>query len=455
MPGRRGVGGDFLDGWAVLMDRVRRVGPRVLAWAAVLAAGSTAPAVGWAQVSEYGSGLNPAESLVFVGGTAFPGETFLLGAQNTALVAAPPALARLTIASAPDPNFPGGTWLDGFGLAGPGSPGELLLSLLPPDPLFTSAFVPWGGTGAPPAPFTLSVPASPTLAGAALYFQAALLTPDLGFDVGLTNGLRVQFGPEVLVPELVPIPAGIYMRGSNAADGLPYLGPIGPVHQVTITRPFWMGRFEVTQAQYASLMGSIPDGVPLSWQGPNRPVTEVSWLDAVAYCEALNAHQSALGNVPPGYLYRLPTEAEWEYACRAGTTTEFHYGPALQCDQARIGSSFHPSYTICGVSQNPGQQNSGTVVVGVYAPNAWGLYDMHGNVSEWCLDSYVPYTASPKIDPYATVGSGPVHRGGHWALGSNSSRSAWRGSSPVTDQGFTYIGFRVVLAPDLTALPVE
>jgi formylglycine-generating enzyme required for sulfatase activity len=414
------------------------------------------PAATFAQVTPYGSGINPPDSLVLLSGVPLPGGTFTLGAQNTALAAAPPALVRLTIASAPDPSYPAGTPLAGFGLAGPTAPGELLLSLLPPDPLFSSAFVPWLGGGAPPATFTFSLPASPALAGAVLHFQAALLTPDWGFDVGLSNGLRIQLGPTVLLPEMVPIPAGTYQRGSNAPTGTPYFGGSAeqPVHQVTLSKPFWMGRFELTQAQYASLMGSIPSGMPASWQGPDRPVEQASWLEAVAYCEALNAHQSALGNVPPGYVYRLPTEAEWEYACRAGTTTEFHYGPALTCDQARISFSNH-AVGSCGVSQDSAQQNSGTVVVGVYAPNAWGLHDMHGNVWEWCLDSYAPYTASPKTDPYVTVGSGPVLRGGSWGNTSNSSRSAKRFSATAINQGSIAVGFRVVLAPDLTALPVE
>ncbi|MFM7298694.1 MAG: formylglycine-generating enzyme family protein, partial [Planctomycetota bacterium] len=172
---------------------------------------------------------------------------------------------------------------------------------------------------------------------------------------------------------------------------------------------------------------------------PNFPVAPVSWFSARAYCAALTAQQAALGTVPAGYEYRLPTEAEWEYACRAGTTTEFNTGASLVCNQARLWSSYH-SNSSCG-SGSP-------VSVGSYAPNAWGLYDMHGNVCEWCLDSLADYPFGAVTDPFVTGGPGRVIRGGGWDRDSNECRSAFRNG---VDSGFPlpFEGFRVVLAPVL------
>ena len=238
----------------------------------------------------------------------------------------------------------------------------------------------------------------------------------------------------------VAIQPGTFQMGSNAANGYPYYNENGwspqPVHAVTISYPFWMGAKEVTQAQYSALMGTNP-----SYHGgnPNFPVEQVTWFNARAYCAALTAQQAALGTVPAGYEYRLPTEAEWEYACRAGTTTEFNTGASLFCSDARFSYSNH-SNSSCG-SGSP-------VSVGSYAPNAWGLYDMHGNVWEWCLDSVANYPAGAVTDPFVSGGPYRVIRGGSWYNNSYSCRSAFRGHS---DPGGAYynVGFRVVLAPVL------
>jgi formylglycine-generating enzyme required for sulfatase activity len=143
--------------------------------------------------------------------------------------------------------------------------------------------------------------------------------------------------------------------------------------------------------------------------------------------------------VPAGYQFRLPTEAEWEYACRAGTTTEFNTGAALFCGDAKFTYSYH-SNSFCG--------SSSTVLVSSYAPNAWGLYDMHGNVYEWCLDSFAGYITGPVTDPFVTGGPGRVLRGGSGVDGSVGCRSAYRYNyyPGFTNNNF---GFRVVLAPVL------
>ncbi|MFT5058149.1 MAG: sulfatase activating formylglycine-generating enzyme [Planctomycetota bacterium] len=263
-------------------------------------------------------------------------------------------------------------------------------------------------------------------------------TPSSSGASNFSNGLSVTFpvaGP-VLVAGMVSIPAGSFDMGSNATSGSPYYNSADaqPVHSVTISEAFWMGEHEVNQGEYQALMGSNPSN--FSGPGGTWPVETVSWNDARAYCLALTAQEMALGNVPAGYEYRLPTEAEWEYACRAGTTTEFNVGAGLYCADARIWFSYHSSSS-CG-SSHPTD-------VGSYSANAFGLYDMHGNVFEWCLDSYASYSSGAVTDPFVTGGSVRVFRGGSWFVNSNGCRSAYRSSS---SPGYSHygIGFRVVFA---------
>jgi formylglycine-generating enzyme required for sulfatase activity len=245
------------------------------------------------------------------------------------------------------------------------------------------------------------------------------------------------------IPGLVAIPAGTFDMGSSA----PCIGPCSelPVHPVTISSCFWMGATEVTQAQYSALIGGAPPQLVLD---PSRPVANVSWFDAQAYCAALTAQQAALGNVPPGYQYRLPTEAEWEYACRAGTVTEFNVGSAVTCADAWMVSPSDPSSALCWDFSLP-LPWPGPKPVASYAPNAWGLYDMHGNVAEWCLDSWAFYSAGAVTDPFVNGGANRVLRGGDWMSEARWCTSAIRYySSDPSGVGDT-VGFRVVLAPIL------
>ncbi|MBL8800488.1 MAG: SUMF1/EgtB/PvdO family nonheme iron enzyme [Planctomycetes bacterium] len=285
---------------------------------------------------------------------------------------------------------------------------------------------------------------NPWVAGDKVFVQSWYRDPLAVKTSNLSNALELTLrNPPPLpcvtpVPGMVVIPAGTFIMGSNAASGAPYSNSTNqqPAHQVTISYCFWMGETEVTQAQYSSLMGTNPS----FFVGASRPVERVSWFNAQSYCAALTAQQSALGNVPAGYQYRLPTEAEWEYACRAGTTTEFNVGASLFCYQAKFAYSYH-SGSSCGSSSH--------VPVASYAPNAWGLYDMHGNVWEWCLDSYAGYSAGGVTDPFVTGGPSRVLRGGSWGSYSSLCRSANR--SYVSAPGLTGsgLGFRVVLAPIL------
>jgi formylglycine-generating enzyme required for sulfatase activity len=239
--------------------------------------------------------------------------------------------------------------------------------------------------------------------------------------------LTVGSGPSPLL-NMVPIAPGTFTMGSTAGSSNEQ-----PVRQVTLSAPFWMGKYEVTQAEYQSVVGSNPS----FFQGanapnaPSRPVETVLWNSAVAYCQALTAIEQAAGRVPQGYQYRLPTEAEWEYCCRAGTTTEWSTGTSLSTSQGNFDNAL-------------GQ----TAVVGSYAPNAFGLHDMHGNVLEWCLDTYALYAPGSVTDPLVTGGLNRVIRGGSWNNIDFYCRSATR---HLSSPGFTLnsIGFRVVLAPTL------
>ncbi|MCA8973999.1 MAG: SUMF1/EgtB/PvdO family nonheme iron enzyme [Planctomycetes bacterium] len=258
------------------------------------------------------------------------------------------------------------------------------------------------------------------------------------FTIRVSNGLPPDAAQQVALEVVdfgVPIPAGSFAMGSNTGWTWNQ-----PVHTVNITRPFWMGRHEVTQARYLELMASNPSWFqpPLvaSYE-PNRPVERVSRDEAMAYCAALTTRESAANRVPAGYQYRLPTEAEWEYCCRAGTTADFNVGGSL-------GSSL----------ANFGQNRNETAAVGSYAPNDWGLYDMHGNVWEWCLDSWdssTGYPSGPVSDPYVAVASPgyPVQRGGSWNSQEGDCRSWYRAYNFSPANRVNNLGFRVVLAPIL------
>jgi formylglycine-generating enzyme required for sulfatase activity len=227
------------------------------------------------------------------------------------------------------------------------------------------------------------------------------------------------------VPNMVPIAAGSFHMGSTQGELVEQ-----PVHTVHITRPFWMGKYEVTQAEWQALMGNNPS----YFRGPNLPVESVSWDDAMAYCAGLTAREMAAGRIPFGYQYRLPTEAEWEYCCRAGTSTEWNVGTSPSCAQANLyGCAYQ------------------TTNVGSHAANAWGLHDMHGNVAERCLDAWdgsANYPSSTLSDPYVSSGPNRVRRGGGWNGSADRCRSAVRRGNSPNLRDFSG-GFRVVLAPVL------
>ncbi len=198
-----------------------------------------------------------------------------------------------------------------------------------------------------------------------------------------------------------------------------------------------MGKYEVTQREYQTVIGSNPSGFPGDL---NRPVESVSWLDATNYCARLTQQELAAGHIPPGSHYRLPTEAEWEYAARAGTSTRFSYGD-------------DPSFTsLTNNAWYAANSGFGTHPVGQKSPNPWGLYDMEGNVYEWCEDWYGPYAGGFATDPQgpaSNVTGVKVIRGGAWDAFEADCRSGRRLTEGVSPFIHDFIlGFRVVLVTD-------
>jgi formylglycine-generating enzyme required for sulfatase activity len=223
---------------------------------------------------------------------------------------------------------------------------------------------------------------------------------------------------------LVLIPAGDYLMGSPASDS-DARDDEKPQHPVRITRPFYLGATEVTQGQYRLVTGQNPS----YFKGSDElPVENVSWDDAVAFCDKLNEKERASLE---GYTYRLPTEAEWEDACRARSTTRYSFGN----DAASLGD----------YAWYDGNSGSETHPVGQKRPNAYDLHDMHGNVWEWCQDWYDKdyYGRSPRSDPPGPPGAAfRVRRGGSWSRDPAIARSAYRNGRTPEDRNFDF-GFRV------------
>ncbi len=250
---------------------------------------------------------------------------------------------------------------------------------------------------------------------------------------------------------LVFIPRGTFVMGSPR-DEVDRDGWEGKQTSVTISRGFWMGRCEVTQGEYLAVSGTNPsffNGIRQNWPEPgtqmdfgtdlNRPVEMVSWFDATNFCFRLTDLERSMGRISANSLYRLPTEAEWEYACRAMTSTRFSFGD----DPGYTNLSqyaWHSDFS--GAPPHP---------VGQKLPNPWGLYDMHGGVYEWCQDWWSNYyPGGSVIDPQGPVRDGSgytrVKRSGSFRAIPKLARSANR-LDDFPAFGRHYIGFRIVLAP--------
>jgi formylglycine-generating enzyme required for sulfatase activity len=232
---------------------------------------------------------------------------------------------------------------------------------------------------------------------------------------------------EILQPTMVEIPAGSFRMGDLSGCG--YRDEL-PVHNVIIARPFALGRYPVTFDEYDCFARTTERDLPSDqgWGRGRRPVINVSWDDAVAYCQWLSAQT--------GKTYRLPSEAEWEYACRAGTTTEYSWGDSIGSNNANC--------------LNSGSQWSGkqTAPVGCFAPNPWGLYDMHGNVWEWCADLWDnSYIGAPGDGSAWTAGDDygwHMLRGGSWNSIVRCVRAAKRGYDTTPARNCA-MGFRVAM----------
>ena len=278
----------------------------------------------------------------------------------------------------------------------------------------------------------------------------------MGFTVSALGLLSLLFltttltaAVSTVVPaNFVKIPAGEFTMGSPASE-------IGrqndeTQHQVCLSS-FYMSKYAVTVAEFRKFVEATgyrtdaeKDDDTENWRHgmwetlrpkneKNHPVVYVSWNDAVAYCKWMTKRG--------GKTYRLPTEAEREYACRAGTTTPFNTGDNLTTDQANYDGS-HP------YNNNPkGVYRKNTVPVNSFAPNTWGLYNMHGNVQEWCSDWYGDYSAGTVKNPNGTtIGSERVSRGGYWDTFAEDCRSAIR-SSGIPECRCDWVGFRLVFVP--------
>lgn len=272
----------------------------------------------------------------------------------------------------------------------------------------------------------------------------------LAHFVGQSAGAEpVQIVTNSIGMKLARISAGTFIMGSPRSET--DRDDKEERHEVTITKPFLFGVYEVTQAEYVKVVGRLESFENRSaFKDADNPVENVEWKKAKVFCEELTARteEKAVGR-----KYRLPTEAEWEYACRAGTKAAFHFGDALTSKQANFNGKFPAG------GGNQGRYLRKPTKVGSYTPNAFGLYDMHGNVAEWCADWYDPefYFDSPDEDPLGPpFGVLPtkfnnngnqnffvVVRGGCWVDDARACRSAYRFRAMPNTQ-YRLIGFRVV-----------
>jgi formylglycine-generating enzyme required for sulfatase activity len=261
------------------------------------------------------------------------------------------------------------------------------------------------------------------------------------FDVSANEDIHT-LGPAVIEPwtgmALVELPPGRFTMGSAAAEVGRNVDEV--LHEVELTRPFLLGRYEVTQQEWRTVVGTAPSHFASC--GPRCPVENVTFEDVQRFLAKLNARAATPAAKAPNLRFRLPTEAEWEYACRAHTTGPFSTGDNLTTSQANYNGKY-PYPPFAGGAAGEFRQKP--TQVGTFAFNQWGLADMHGNVWEWTADWSGPYneSAAANIDPRgAQGGETRVIRGGSWFFDANSARCGLRYRHAPSDRGFS-LGFRV------------
>lgn len=256
-------------------------------------------------------------------------------------------------------------------------------------------------------------------------FLIAVLIPvgSSGMDKQFTNSFGMEF---------VLILPGPFLMGSPPEEA--NREPTEVHHKVTITKPFYMMVNEVTNQNWQAVMGKRFFG--RRGKKLEHPVVKVSWFDCMRFIERLNENGDN--------IYRLPTEAEWEYSCRAGSEEAFSWGPKIDCSRAMYGNSLKQSE--CKEhAKKLGIKDEGPAPVKSYPPNRWGLYDMHGNVWEWCGDWYAPYPVTAVVDPQSPdSGDAKIRRGGSWFSSGKKCRSANRAHGHPGSK-YKNSGFRLVM----------
>lgn len=267
-----------------------------------------------------------------------------------------------------------------------------------------------------------------------------------------TPTIEMNLPAPALPEEFLLIKGGTFQMGSSESEA--WRIEDETAHTVTLS-DYYISQYEVTQEEYQAVMGTNPS----AFSGENLPVDSVSWMDAILYCNARSTQEG----LTPAYTvegqnvswdrsangYRLPTEAEWEYACRAGTETPFNTETSISADEANYWGHYpyliEDNYFSQGnLETRPGVYRQTTVAVGSFQPNAWDLYDMHGNVGEWVWDWYGSYETGEQTDPTGPdIGTLRVNRGGGWNDFAKNLRSAYRATLPPDSASFN-LGLRLV-----------
>jgi formylglycine-generating enzyme required for sulfatase activity len=269
--------------------------------------------------------------------------------------------------------------------------------------------------------------------------------PSMANSASSFTGSKAGEEREVAGIKLCWCPAGTFIMGSPPDE--PERRPGEDQVEVTLTKGFWMAKYEATQGQWKRVIGKLPGELTAELpEGDDYPVGNVNFAEAEAFCQKLTELGHASGELPKEWAFRLPTEAQWEYACRAGTTTATSFGDKLTSKQANFkGKPYNGA--------EPGPSPGRAAKVGRYPANAWGLHDMHGNIYEWCRDWY--HVKLPGgVDPDLSSNKGTINRdgtfsrvrrGGAWCDDGWACRSAFR-LRFEPERRYDHIGFRVVAA---------